>query len=313
MSSKTSTTGVALREPFEEETPPGEQLGLLEVRAPLERQELGDARSDPRAFLGVFDGALESGVELRPRRFVVLALGDACAHPDHLGERPVRHAVAVGQAAAAVPGHVLGDAVEVLVELPGEPRLADAGDAGDREQMRLVLVGAGVEELLREPQLAVAADERRLEALRLQSAGPTGGHAESTPELHRLRLALQLVETRVGVRDRRFRCPPCRIADEHRVRIGCTLHTRGRVDEVARDHALPCGAEVDGRLAGQHRRASAELRHPRLGAERAHGGDELERRAYGALGVVLLRHGRAPDGHHRIADELLDDAAVPRR
>ena len=177
--------------------------------------------------------------------------------------------------------------------------------------MRLVLVGASVEELLREPQLAVAADERRLEALRLQSAGPSGGHADGTPELHRLRLALQLVETRVGVRDRRFRCPPCRIADEHRVRIGGPLHAGGRVDEVARDHALPRGAEVDRRLAGEHRGAGAELRHPRLGTERAHCGDELERRAYGALGIVLLGHGRAPDGHHRIADELLDDASVP--
>ena len=48
---------VALREALEEETPPGEQLGLLEVRTRLERQELGDARPDPRAFLGVFDGA----------------------------------------------------------------------------------------------------------------------------------------------------------------------------------------------------------------------------------------------------------------
>ena len=114
----------------------------------------------------------------------------------------------------------------------------------------------------------------------------------------------------VGVRDRRFRRPPCRISDEHRLRIGRTLHARGGVDEVAGDHALPGGAEIDRRLAGEHRGASAELGHPRLAAERADGGNELERRAYGALGIVLLRDGRAPDGHHRIADELLDDTAV---
>ena len=108
----------AFRESFEEETPPCEQLGLLEIRACLERQQLGDARPDPRAFLGVLDGGLENGVELRPRSVVVLALGDTRAHANHLGERPVRHAVAVGEAPAAVPGHVLGDAVEILVELP---------------------------------------------------------------------------------------------------------------------------------------------------------------------------------------------------
>jgi hypothetical protein len=34
--------------------------------------------------------------------------------------------------------------------------------------------------------------------------------------------------------------------------------------------------------------------------------DQLERGADGALGVVLVGDGRAPDGHHRVADELLD-------
>ena len=38
--------------------------------------------------------------------------------------------------------------------------------------------------------------------------------------------------------------------------------------------------------------------------------DELERRPDGPLGVVLVGGRRAPDGHHRVADELLDRAAV---
>ena len=37
---------------------------------------------------------------------------------------------------------------------------------------------------------------------------------------------------------------------------------------------------------------------------------ERERRADGALGVVLARDRRAPDGHHGVADELLDHPAV---
>ena len=36
---------------------------------------------------------------------------------------------------------------------------------------------------------------------------------------------------------------------------------------------------------------------------------DRERRADGALGVVLVRDRRAEDGHHRVADELLDRAA----
>ena len=46
-------------------------------------------------------------------------------------------------------------------------------------------------------------------------------------------------------------------------------------------------------------------------AERRHHLDEVERGANGALGVVLVGGGRAPQRHDRIADELLDDAAVP--
>ena len=38
--------------------------------------------------------------------------------------------------------------------------------------------------------------------------------------------------------------------------------------------------------------------------------DQLERRADRALRVVLVRDRRAPDRHHRVADELLDGASV---
>ncbi len=44
--------------------------------------------------------------------------------------------------------------------------------------------------------------------------------------------------------------------------------------------------------------------------ERRHGVHQLERRADGALGVVLLDRLDTPRCHHRVADELLDGAAV---
>ena len=46
------------------------------------------------------------------------------------------------------------------------------------------------------------------------------------------------------------------------------------------------------------------------GSSSGTGGDEVERRAHRPLGVVLVRDRRAPDRHHRVADELLDRAAV---
>ena len=84
----------------------------------------------------------------------------------------------------------------------------------------------------------------------------------------------------------------------------------GGVDEIARDHALALGAERDRGLAGEDRGAGAEVRQPDLVAERRDRGDQVERGANRALGVVLGRGRRAPDGHHGVADELLDRAAV---
>ena len=83
------------------------------------------------------------------------------------------------------------------------------------------------------------------------------------------------------------------------------LEPGGGVDEVARDHALVGGP--DG-----HRGLTGEDAGPRLdpGPRRGHGLDELEGRPDGALGVVLEGDRRAPDRHHRVADELLDRAAV---
>ena len=56
--------------------------------------------------------------------------------------------------------------------------------------------------------------------------------------------------------------------------------------------------------------ARARSSHAHLFAESGNRIDEVERGADGAFGVVLVRHGRAPDRHHGIADELLDRAAV---
>ena len=72
----------------------------------------------------------------------------------------------------------------------------------------------------------------------------------------------------------------------------------------------PWRAERDGRLAGQHAGPQLELAARRRIREAADGVDELEGRPDGALGVVLVRRRRAPDGHHRVADELLHVAAV---
>ena len=79
----------------------------------------------------------------------------------------------------------------------------------------------------------------------------------------------------------------------------------GRVDEVAGDHALALGSDRDRGLAREHAGAGPELL-----VEAGNSGDEVECGTHGPLRVVLGRRRSAPDGHHSIADELLDGAAV---
>ena len=62
-----------------------------------------EPRLDEPPLLGVEDVLLERRVQLRERRRRLLVLGDPAAHPHHVGERPVGDALAVGEAAAAVP------------------------------------------------------------------------------------------------------------------------------------------------------------------------------------------------------------------
>ena len=95
------------------------------------------------------------------------------------------------------------------------------------------------------------------------------------------------------------------VADEDGAGLGGGLDAAGGVDEVAGDHALVGGTQRDGRLAGEDAGARSER-----GVEARDRVDEVEGGAHGAFGVVLVRDGGAPDGHHGVADELLDGAAV---
>ena len=61
---------------------------------------------------------------------------------------------------------------------------------------------------------------------------------------------------------------------------------------------------------GQHAGARLDRLAGLVAAQAAHRVDQVERGAHGALGIVLARDRRAPHGHDRVADELLDRAAV---
>ena len=133
--------GRVLGEPLEEDAPGGEEVLLVSGRALLEPEQVREPRLDPGSLLRIREMLLERRAQFLPRRGRILVLGDVAAHADHLGEGEVRDAFAVGEAAPSVPELIVGEAVDVLLELPGEARLADAGDPGDRDELRLPFFG----------------------------------------------------------------------------------------------------------------------------------------------------------------------------
>ena len=129
-----------------EEEPPGREEVLALVRRLLSHSEqLREPRLDPRALLGIGQPLVEHRRELRLGFLRRVLLGDERAHPHHFGQRPVRDAVPVGEAATAMPPGGVGEAVDVLLELPGEPGLADPADPDHRDELRLSLLAGRVE------------------------------------------------------------------------------------------------------------------------------------------------------------------------
>jgi hypothetical protein len=114
-----------------------------------------------------------------------------------------------------VPGDALDDAVDVLEELPREPALADPALARDRDEASPSFARGGVEEVLEQSQLGVAADERRIQPLRASAAAALGHDPQGAPRGHRRFLALEQLLARGLERDRPGGGPLRRLADEH--------------------------------------------------------------------------------------------------
>jgi hypothetical protein len=112
---------MTLGEALEEEPPGREEVAAVGSRPLGEPDQMRQAWLQPDPFVRVGDVLLDRAAELGERRLGRLLLGDACPHAHHLRQRPVRDAVAVGQAPAPVPEHAVREAVDVLEELPGQP------------------------------------------------------------------------------------------------------------------------------------------------------------------------------------------------
>jgi hypothetical protein len=198
-----------------------------------------------------------------------------------------------------------GSGVDDALELVDEATLPDPWDADQREELRCVRVTSAVEGVLDDCELALASDELRSRIVRDVDAEP-GTHPRHLPDGDRLRLALRL--DRVGV-------------------LVVDGVTRGAIRGLVRDDAVDgrralqsCGGvhDVPGRhpLAGirtcVERHEGFPGRDPHAELETFVDGEvaDRERRANRALGIVLVRRRSAEKRHNRVADELLDGAAM---
>ena len=258
------------------------------LRAALAFDGLEQPGSEPdQVGDGVVLAALAKLLERLLERLVV---GDPDRRLDHLGERPVRHALAVRQAAALE--HAC--AVHRVDELTGQPALADTRLAVDREDVRAAVAQRSLVRVLEQLELGLAADERRIDV-----DMPLVDGAEHPPGAHRGAHALELERARV--------------LDEQ---PSASEAVRGRADEdLARHrHLLQARREVHGFARGERRIRLVDDDLAGLDADAhlevqlADGGAHPERSPRRALGVVLVRLRDAERREHRISRELLDDA-----
>ena len=308
-SSKTKM--VAPAPPAARRRPPGaEQVLLVAGRTCLKAQKLRQAGLDEASLLGVVDVLTQRRSKLAQRDSTVLLFEDAGPAAHHLRQRPERDPVAVCHTSAPMPPRVGSQAVDVLLEFPRQPRLPDAANARHGHEMGSPFGRRRMEQVLDQARLRVATGERRLDLVGPHAASDQADDASGSPQLDRLGLSLELVDTGILVDDRGLGGMPGRFPDKDRPNWRSRLDPGRGVHEIAGHHPLSARAHGDRCLPGQDPGTGAQICDPNLFPQCGDGGREVEGRADRPLGVVLVGGGRAPDCHDGIADELLDRSAI---
>ena len=270
-----------------------------------------DERAETLADVAVVRPLLHDALEEPGGRVRVVCLEDARVGLHDLAERPERAVLAVGHAASVPPGDELAARVDDGEQLAHETGLADAGKSDDERHLRRARVDDLAQQADEEVPLAVAADQRREMAAARVPAQP-GDRPQREPPPQRPRLALDRDGRQALVRDHAFREPVRELAHDHRARRRGGFEAGGRVDRVARHEAV---AQRRVRGAGHQQLpghdAGPGLEGRTVGpAQLVQALDQSERRAHGALRVVLVDDRDAEHADHGVPDELLHRAAV---
>ena len=248
--------------------------------------------------------------QLAPRHLGRVAVDYPTAGADDLAERPEHDARAVRQAAAGVERGCVGAVTEPPLELAQHARLAHAGLSHERDQVWDAVALDPLVYRLQGGQLVVPPDQRRLARRRRAPHRLLGGHAHGLPRRNGLRLALELERLECLVAHGGHGGSHRALANGHAAGPRRALQPGGHVHGVA-GHRVAGTHGAGEHLAGVHAHAQVEVDAGREAlVHLVHGGLHAEAGAHGALGVVLVRHGRAEDRHHVVADVLVDGAAV---
>ncbi len=228
--------------------------------------------------------------------------------PQRLDERPVGDALAVGDAATQRYVGAVPDPGEELADQPRlpDPRWPEHGD-------HLTAPGAHrpVEGVVQGAVLLGPSDQRHV----LASPPAVEGveHPQQAVCRHRLGLALgPHVRNRLDL-DRVADQGVRRRAEQDLPVSGRLLQARGRVDRVAGRERAPCPSRAGHHRSGVDARPDRQP-HTEFGKQLpGQDGDrvvQLVSRPHGPQRVILMHHGDAEHGEHRVADELLDRPAV---
>ena len=237
-------------------------------------------------------------------------LGDAEALADDLGQRPERDTLAVGQAAATVPPHFCGHAVNVLLELPAHPGLAHPGRSRDQHHARYLPLSHNMEQVPDRAQLGVPPGQCRLQAVNPLGTPHPRQHPGRAPQPDRLRLAFHPAVPGLGESDPAARQPMRGPVREHLPRLRGRLDPGRGVHRVPGHHPLPHRAQGHRHLAGDHARPGSQPRHADDGAQLTNRVHEVKPCADRPFCVAFGGGRRSPHGHHRVPDELLHHPAV---
>ena len=301
-SSKTSTSGRRRDERLDELARRPEHLGKRVL--PLRE---ADGRGEP--LEDVLVPLAEERGELRARGREVVAVLDARRLPQRLDERPEGDPVAVGKAPPADDERSLGGGRADVLD---ETRLADARIAGDQHDARRRGRRSRGRAL---PRSALSRASRPTSGDRSSSAARRSCTSRrrnaGTRSAFPFSSSGSTASTSTCSRTSRYVSSPRSTSQAPRG----LLEPRRRVDRIAGHETLPGGrvagddlprVDADAVLERDAVRALEPFVQPR---ERLL---HLTRRAHGSQRVVLVDAREPEDGHHGVADELLDRAAVPR-